>query len=557
MIITHKLTHFAVAVATALLLCLNFPSASAHQAVSPKILKMVKKGPPGTAPCYVDGSPTAECIEKGRKLFESETFGGNGRTCASCHPASNNFTLDVPFISTLPDTDKLFVHEQVQALEELETPLLRKYGLICENLDGFANENNMRSCVMRSVIATEGLKTTTSPDAGPFDSEPASSPFTPARPLFPLKGTLGWAGDGAPGEGTLREFAIGAVVQHFPRTLQRTNGIDFVLPTEDELDAMEAFQLSLGRQEELNLNPDPFARNKSFNCVNYDGDSENDCATAPVFQLKTMNFLLEKRTGSFVGPLVTFNDDVVMRGQLLFFGGFPSRPGVDGQATNIRTCSGCHIQAGAGSAAALNTPLPAANRQRATGASDAPNSPVCLPEAQGVIFNADGGFGAGENGFPSRQDGSAQGCVSNGFSSVFFPSGSCFKEFTKTTQPPLSNPGIGDPAKNADVGRRNTVQRKVLCGGDAADPIVFTGTGFFSTPSIVEAASTIPLFHNNIAATVEDSVSFYATGVFNDSASGAGNRLVLENAPDGAGGTLDIPHDIGASPCAPSTRSTI
>ena len=57
----------------------------------------------------------------------------------------------------------------------------------------------------------------------------------------------GWSGDGAPGTGSLREFAIGAVTQHFTKTLARTAGRDFRLPTEHQLDAMEAFQLSLGR----------------------------------------------------------------------------------------------------------------------------------------------------------------------------------------------------------------------------------------------------------------------------------------------------------------------
>ncbi len=63
----------------------------------------------------------------------------------------------------------------------------------------------------------------------------------------------GWSGDGAPGDGSLRSFAIGAVTQHFPKTLNRIPGKDFRLPTEAELDALEAFQLSLGRQTEINL----------------------------------------------------------------------------------------------------------------------------------------------------------------------------------------------------------------------------------------------------------------------------------------------------------------
>ena len=56
----------------------------------------------------------------------------------------------------------------------------------------------------------------------------------------------------------MREFSIGAVVQHFTKTLNRQPGImpgmgDFRLPTDPELDAIEAFLLSLGRQQDPDL----------------------------------------------------------------------------------------------------------------------------------------------------------------------------------------------------------------------------------------------------------------------------------------------------------------
>ena len=41
------------------------------------------------------------------------------------------------------------------------------------------------------------------------------------------------------------------MIQHFTKTLNRVPGVDFRLPTDEELDALEAFQLSLGRQAEL------------------------------------------------------------------------------------------------------------------------------------------------------------------------------------------------------------------------------------------------------------------------------------------------------------------
>ena len=62
-------------------------------------------------------------------------FNGNGRTCGTCHPADNNFTIDPEFIAALPDDDPLFVAEFVPALaENFEKPeLMRKVGLILEN----------------------------------------------------------------------------------------------------------------------------------------------------------------------------------------------------------------------------------------------------------------------------------------------------------------------------------------------------------------------------------------------------------------------------------------
>ena len=54
-------------------------------------------------------------------------------------------------------------------------------------------------------------------------------------------------------KGLLRDFAIGAVTQHFTKTLLRRNGIDFRLPTNAELDAMNAFMRSTGRRADLIL----------------------------------------------------------------------------------------------------------------------------------------------------------------------------------------------------------------------------------------------------------------------------------------------------------------
>ena len=50
-------------------------------------------------------------IDKGFRIFTQEDWNGNGRTCGTCHPAENNFTIDPAFIASLPKDNPLFVAE--------------------------------------------------------------------------------------------------------------------------------------------------------------------------------------------------------------------------------------------------------------------------------------------------------------------------------------------------------------------------------------------------------------------------------------------------------------
>jgi len=176
--------------------------------------------------------PEETLILRGERLFFNETFAGNGRTCGTCHRAEDNFALSPGFIATLPSDDALFVAEfNPNLAENFENPrLIRELALILENQDGFddlANDFNMRG-IPHTLALGNSINSATGPQTG-------------------------WSGDGSPGDGSLRSFAVGAVIQHFPKTLNRVADVDFRLPTDDELDALEAFQLSLGRQEDLLL----------------------------------------------------------------------------------------------------------------------------------------------------------------------------------------------------------------------------------------------------------------------------------------------------------------
>ena len=327
-------------------------------------------------PSAVEAQNRNQLIERGRQLFNTETFNGNGRTCATCHPATNNFTLDPAFIAKLPQSDPLFVAETNPDLAELEdSRALRQRALVTENADGFD-----RPGVLRGVPHTLGLPVSVAPDDD-ADSDQVFPDGT--KPVH----ALGWTADGSPEDGSLRQFAVGAVVQHLTKTMNRVEGVDFRLPTDAELDALEAFQRSLGRQREVDI------------------------------------------------AALTFLDDAAQRGKDLF----------EGVGIN-RSCSACHANAGSNVLDDVN-PRIVFNNNFDTGTRQLGTGP------------AEGGFG---------QDHQA------------------------------GVPGFGN--------------------------------GTINTPALIEAADTAPFFHNNSAATLEDSIRFYTTPTFANSPSGSRGVFVLNDA---------------------------
>lgn len=187
-------------------------------------------------PRVIQGS-VSQSVCVGAELFFRDDFGGNGRSCGSCHPADNDYTIDTDFIAQLPNSDPLFVAEQQPALAGLERPdLLRDFGLILENVDG-ADDPTVKF-TMRSVPHCLSLSRSITPPAG-----------TVAPPLE----RTGWSGDGAPNQGRLKDFQTGAIFQHYTKSLDRDEGTDFIQATESELDALDAFMKTIGRENELDL----------------------------------------------------------------------------------------------------------------------------------------------------------------------------------------------------------------------------------------------------------------------------------------------------------------
>ncbi len=187
----------------------------------------------------------AKLVADGRQLFLKETFGGNGRTCGTCHVETNNFTVDPELIATLPPSDPLFVAETNPALATLENPdLLRRFGLILVNADGFDPPAGGPEFVLRATQNVQALANSMTPQDPSFGIDFSTNGRNPNPPE-----RLGWGNDGAP----LRDFALVAIAQHAPKTLSRTRGADFRVPTDEELDALVAYQLALGRQEDFDL----------------------------------------------------------------------------------------------------------------------------------------------------------------------------------------------------------------------------------------------------------------------------------------------------------------
>lgn len=186
-------------------------------------------------------------VRRGAHLFFNETFAGNGRTCGTCHRLDDNLQLSPAFVATLPPDDPLFVFP-----EGLEDRALLPHALIRENLDGF--DDLGRKFVQRSIPHTLALSTSIGQvitQQRGFNDAPVGA----AADGPPPDQRTGWSADGAPGRGTLHEFAFGAVVQHFTLSTSRFVGSSFRIPTQAELDALEAFQLFSGRQKNPNTGP--------------------------------------------------------------------------------------------------------------------------------------------------------------------------------------------------------------------------------------------------------------------------------------------------------------
>jgi len=139
-------------------------------------------------------------------------FGGNGRACGSCHMPGDRFGISVERIGRLAPAHPFFFDGIDEDLE-----LLRAHGLVhvvdadVDGIDEFRPTPKLVHLQQLCGSVTEQCL------------------------------SLGLLGDR---ETDLCQFAREAVANHLTKTILRRPGIDFVLPTDEECDALVAYMLS-------------------------------------------------------------------------------------------------------------------------------------------------------------------------------------------------------------------------------------------------------------------------------------------------------------------------
>ncbi|MCI0538195.1 MAG: hypothetical protein L0Z50_23560, partial [Verrucomicrobiales bacterium] len=240
-------------------------------------------------------------VRQGENLFLRETFLGNGRTCGTCHVPAERFSLPPSRIAELADSDPLFINEQnvnqlvlssagsvnpSAASGSTQPSDLEIGSIITGSLGGSATVLSGSGNTYRVIGGTSlniagnvvsdqkgnggtlisfasGNLNGPTPSNTDVNGLEKSSLLRGARALvleningFTQNGFMrgspslmnvkftapyGLSGDFA----DLQSFAANAVRQHFTRSLNRVQDVDFRVPTSEELDAMATFQNSL------------------------------------------------------------------------------------------------------------------------------------------------------------------------------------------------------------------------------------------------------------------------------------------------------------------------
>ena len=136
----------------------------------------------GSAPALiVDTVDEAKMVDQGFKVFTQETFGGNGRTCGTCHIPENHYNVGP---------------EDIKAMRK--GSLQRELIFLGRTVPGFENATLVEKRALFNIGPDAGFGFT---PTGPFRAtmtigglEKTSNDTTIQRRRFPQ----GWAGEGSP-----------------------------------------------------------------------------------------------------------------------------------------------------------------------------------------------------------------------------------------------------------------------------------------------------------------------------------------------------------------------
>jgi cytochrome c553 len=172
------------------------------------------EGAPGTAPPPPPPPPPAVDLADGQHLFDQETFGGNGRTCLTCHMRETGTIILADISRRLaanPD-DELFRHD---ALDDghLGTSRILTHGTIRVELPLPPYVTLVDNPAQRTIVVHRGVPTT------------LNSPALDGRGVVALMLDLR--------EADLQRQALGAIRTHAQSPLE---------PTRQQLDNLAAFQ---------------------------------------------------------------------------------------------------------------------------------------------------------------------------------------------------------------------------------------------------------------------------------------------------------------------------
>ena len=159
-------------------------------------------------------APAGNGQTDGRRLFDHETFGGNGRTCRTCHMVGNGtITVDAVAQRLAEDPgDPLFLHD---GLDDgvVGTSRIATHATIRVELQLPPNVTLLDDPLRRTIVVNRGVPTT------------MNAPALDAGPLAALMLDLRNV--------DLQEQALGAIHGHAQNTIE---------PTAQQLDAIAAFQ---------------------------------------------------------------------------------------------------------------------------------------------------------------------------------------------------------------------------------------------------------------------------------------------------------------------------